>query len=443
MKLKTFPKGGIHPPEKKNPDYDKDNLNATLPSMAVIPLSQHIGSPSECLVKPGDLVEEEQLIGKASGFVSSGIHASIPGEVKEIKEIFLPNGKKSEAVVIELKGEFKRSGKPEQVNTWRDYTNEQLIDIIRDKGVVGLGGATFPTHVKLSVPEEIKLKHLIVNAAECEPYLCSDHVLMLEKSDEIAEGLKILKRILSPDNVIVGIEDNKRDAAAALQKSFSQLDLNAEVALLKTKYPQGAEKNLVQAIIGKEIPSGKLPLALGVVNVNVSTVFAVYEAVCLDKPLVDRFVTIAGGAVKNPGVYRVKVGTSARDLFEECGGFTEEPEKIIFGGPMMGFSVFDPDIPVTKGTSGILALTKKDIKKARVSTCLQCGRCVQSCPMGLNPSYIYKLIDHSEYEEAQEQGLLDCVECGSCAFECPAHLYLVQQYRAGKTIVRRSKGAKN
>lgn len=442
MKLKSFPKGGIHPPHRKNSVYSKDDLNATLPSTAVIPLSQHIGAPASCVVKVGDVVKEEELIGESAGFVSANIHSSIPGEVVEIRDLFLPNGRVSQAVVIETKGEFSRIGKESETYSWEQLSGAELVEIIRESGIVGLGGATFPTHVKMATPEGFELEHLIINAAECEPYLSSDHVLMLECPKEITEGLRILKKILNPGTIQVGMEVNKKDAGELLEKTFQEEGFDASVVLLKNKYPQGAEKNLVKAMIGKEIPSGKLPLSVGVINLNVSTVYAIYEAVVLKKPLVERFVTVAGGAIKNPGVYRVRVGTTARALIEECGGFTEDPEKVIFGGPMMGFTVFDLDVPITKGTSGILALTKKEVNSARTTNCLKCGRCVDGCPMGLLPSRLYKLIEHQELDEAVEYGLNDCVECGSCAYNCPAHLFLVQQFRSGKSIVRRSKGAK-
>ncbi|QEN03806.1 electron transport complex subunit RsxC [Thiospirochaeta perfilievii] len=442
MKLKSFPKGGIHPPHRKNSMYSKDDLNATIPSIAIIPLSQHIGAPAKCVVKVGDIVKEEDLIGESVGFVSANIHTPIPGEVIEIKDVYLPSGRVSPAVVIETKGEFTRLGKPLEVSSWEGLDKSELVDIIKRQGIVGLGGATFPTHVKLTLPEGVELEHLIINAAECEPYLSSDHVLMLEYSKEITTGLKILKKILDPKNIYVGMEVNKKDAGELLTNTFKEESLDASVVLLKNKYPQGAEKNLVRAIIGKEIPSGKLPLSVGVINLNVSTVYAIYEAVCLNRPLVERFVTIAGGAVKKPGVYRVRVGSTAKSLIEECGGLIEEPSKVIFGGPMMGFTVFDLDVPITKGTSGILALTKKEVNAAKTTNCLKCGRCVDGCPMGLLPSKLYKLIDHNKYDEALDEGLNDCVECGSCAYNCPAHLFLVQQFRSGKSIVRRSKGAK-
>ncbi len=442
MKLKSFPKGGIHPPHRKNSKYSRDDLNATLPSQAVIPLSQHIGAPAKCIVNVGDILKEEDLIGEAAGFVSANIHASVPGEVVEIKDIFLPSGRVSQAVVIETKGEFSRLGKTSESYSWNDLTKDEFVNLIKDKGVVGLGGATFPTHVKASLSEDFVLENLIINAAECEPYLSSDHVLMLEYSKEIAIGLKILKHFLKPEKISVGMEINKKDAGELLSRFFIEEEIDAKVVFLKNKYPQGAEKNLVQAIIGKEIPSGQLPLSVGVVNLNISTVYAIYEAVCLRRPLVERFVTISGGAVKKPGVYRVRIGTSTRSLIEECGGLTEDPEKVVFGGPMMGFTIFDLDSPVTKGTSGILALTKKEVHSAKTTNCLKCGRCVDGCPMGLLPSTLYKLIDHGRNDEAVEYGLNDCVECGSCAYNCPAHLFLVQQFRSGKSIVRRSKGAK-
>ena len=442
MKLKSFPKGGIHPPHKKNSAYNRDDLNATIPSIAVIPLSQHIGAPAKCIVSVGDILKEEELIGEANGFVSANIHSSIPGEVIEIKDVFLPSGRVSQAVVVKTQGEFSRLGKPQNITPWENYSATEIISIINEMGIVGLGGATFPTHVKVSVPPDFDLENLIINAAECEPYLSSDHVLMLEYGKEISTGLKILKKVLSPKHISVGMEINKQDAGESLKKIFDQEDLKADIVFLKNKYPQGAEKNLVKAIVGKEIPSGKLPLSVGVVNLNISTVYAIYEAVCLKRPLVERFVTVSGDAIKNPGVYRVRVGTSYRSLITECGGFVEDPVKVISGGPMMGFTVFDLDTPVTKGTSGILALTKKEVKSAKTTNCLKCGRCVDGCPMGLVPSRLYKLISHNMYDQAVEEGLNDCVECGSCAYNCPAHLFLVQQFRAGKSIYRRNQGSK-
>ncbi len=435
--LATFPRG-IHPPGGKGLTESEEIRTAALPPVAVIPLSQHIGAPAECLVQPGDTVKEEDLIGKASGFVSANIHSSIPGTVSEIKEIYLPNGMKSKAVTIELSGEFSRLGKESVKEDWRAMEKDVIKSRIMDRGIVGMGGATFPTHVKMSLPEGKSCEYFIINAVECEPFLTSDHKLMLTQTDEILEGIEIIRKLLSPEKVIIGIEANKMDAARLLEEYIRKKGLDIEVAPLKVKYPQGAEKSLIKAITGREVPSGKLPLEVGVINANVGTCFAIYEAVVYNKPLVERLVTVSGSAVKNPGVFKVRVGTPIRSLIEECGGFIEEPEKIISGGPMMGFAFFDLDTPVTKGTSGVVALTAKDVKKSRITPCLSCGKCVAACPMGLNPTKLYKYLDFEMVEEASAERLMDCVECGSCAYVCPAHLPIVQMFRVGKGEIRKN-----
>jgi electron transport complex protein RnfC len=437
-RIKTFPKGGIHPTDYKEATCNKEVQNASLTSTAIVPLSQHIGAPCECLVKKGDLVEEEQIIGKSGGFVSANIHSPVPGEVIEIKQIFLPNGMAVEAVVIEVKGEFKRLGKESLLHDWRVMTNEEISSKIAEMGIVGQGGATFPTHVKLTLPKGKSCETFIINAVECEPYLTSDHRVMLEKGSEVLEGIQIMQRLLSPLNTIIGIESNKMDAVTLLQSLIAEKGLDIEVIPLEVKYPQGAEKNLIKALTGNEVPSGKLPLEVGVINANVGTCLSVYEALVLNKPVIERIVTVSGGAIKNPSNLKARVGTSFRSLIEDCGGFSEEPVKVIAGGPMMGFAVYDLDTPVTKGTSGILALTAREIKASRPTSCLSCGRCVSSCPMGLNPTKIFKFIDFNMSDQALEAGLMDCVECGSCSFMCPAHIPLVQGFRGGKKIVRKN-----
>ena len=437
-RFNTFPKGGIHPTDYKEATCNKEVQNASLAGTVTVPLSQHIGAPCECLVKKGDMVEEEQLIGKSGGFVSANIHSPVPGEVKEIKKIFLPNGIAVDAVVIEMQGEFKRLGKESPSVDWSGMDNEQIIARIAEMGIVGQGGATFPTHVKLTLPKGKSCETFIVNAVECEPYLTADHRIMLEKGNEILEGIRIIQKILSPLKTVVGIESNKMDAVEHLQNLCSEKGLDIEIMPLAVKYPQGAEKNLIKAVTGREVPSGKLPLEVGVINANVGTCLSIYEAVVLKKPVVERVVTVSGGAIKNPSNLKARVGTSFRTLIEDCGGFSEEPVKVIAGGPMMGFTVYDLDTPVTKGTSGILALTAREVKAAKPSACLSCGRCISSCPMGLNPTKIFKFVDFNMSDQAMEAGLMDCVECGSCSFMCPAHIPLVQGFRAGKKIVRKN-----
>jgi len=437
-RFKTFPKGGIHPTDYKEATCNKEIQNASLSSIAIVPLSQHIGAPCECLVSKGDLVEEEQIIGKSGGFVSANIHSPVPGEVKEIKKIYLPNGMAVQAVVIEIQGEFKRLGKNIEPRDWTSLSNEEILEKISEMGIVGQGGATFPTHVKLSLPKGKNCDTFIINAVECEPYLTSDHRIMLEKGAEVLEGIQIMQRLLSPLKTVVGIEANKLDALELLQGLVKEKGLDIEVMPLEVKYPQGAEKNLIMAVTGKEVPSGKLPLEVGVINANVGTCFSVYEALVFDKPVIERVVTVSGGAIKNPSNLKARIGTSFRSLIEDCGGFSEEPVKVIAGGPMMGFAVYDLDTPVTKGTSGILALTGREIKTAKPTACLSCGRCISACPMGLNPTRLFKFVDFNMYDQALEAGLMDCVECGSCSFMCPAHIPLVQGFRGGKKIIRKN-----
>ncbi len=439
---KSFPKGGIHPYERKEHTRAKQLWNAAIPSLCRVPLQQHVGAPAEALVKPGDTVREGMLIGKAAGFVSAQIHSPIPGIVKSIDEIMLPNGVRTAAIAIELTGEFDRLGKEREHEDWSGKSPEELLSVITEMGVVGMGGATFPTHVKYSLPKGAVAEYLILNGTECEPYLSADHRLMLERAEGVVEGLRIAERILSPKNVVIGIETNKLDAARAIEKVIRAQRLPYRVVPLKLKYPQGDEKQLIKAITGREVPSGGLPIDVGAVASNVGTLFAMYEAVALGKPVIERVVTVTGGAIRNPANLKARIGTSFADLIEECGGFSSIPAKIVAGGPMMGFTVYDLDTPVTKGTSGILALTSREIHAAPQTPCIQCGRCVRACPIGLQPTSLYKLIEHAEYARAVDGGLMDCRECGCCAYSCPAHIPLVQGLRIGKRMARKKKGGK-
>lgn len=437
--VKTFPNGGIHPHDMKHLSKDAKIVNAVIPPVSKIPLSQHIGSPSECVVSAGDKVQEEMLIGKSTGFISTNIHSPVPGIVKSIESILLPTGVASQAVVIELQGEFNRIGKQHEKQNWDSFGKEQLIQKILEKGIVGMGGATFPSHVKYTVPRQKKAEYFVVNGVECEPYLTADYRLMLEKTAELFTGIRIIQKMLGVQKTYIGIELNKPDVIEIMEKAAGESGLDVEVVPCKMKYPQGDEKQLLKAILEKEVPSGGLPLDIGAVVSNVGTIFAVYEAVVWNKPLIERVVTVSGGAVANPANLKVRIGTSAGSLIEECGGFTGNPEKIVMGGPMMGFALCDLDTPVMKGTSGILALTSKECGGARETPCIQCGRCIRSCPMGLNPTRLYKNIDHGEYAAAGEMGLMDCKECGCCAFVCPAHIHLVQGMKWGKGMLKKAK----
>jgi len=440
QELKTFPKGGVHPLGYKKLSCNEKIKNAPLPAEASIPMSQHIGKPAECIVKPGDEVREGMLIGRSQGFVSANIHSPIPGVVKEIKTYFLPNGIKTQAVVIELQGEFDRSGKGGKPSEWRKLDKKRLNEMIAENGIVGLGGATFPTHVKYMVKEGSSIDYLIINGVECEPFLTADHRLMLEKTDEILEGIEIVQKIVSAKEVLIGIEMNKPDAVQVIQERIHKKSLPFRVVPLQVKYPQGDEKMLIKALIDREVPSGGLPLDIGTVVSNVGTIFAVFEAVVYGKPLIERVVTVTGPAIARPANLKTRIGTKIADLIEECGGFKEPPQKLIVGGPMMGFALADPDLPVTKGVSGIIALDAKKSTVFRNLPCIRCARCVDACPWNLTPTVLYKFIEHGEYEEALARGLMDCKECGCCAYVCPSEIPLVQGFKLGKHMARKMKG---
>ncbi len=436
---RTFPRGGIHPPGAKDLTSTSEVRNAPVPSVAVVAMSQHMGKPAECIVAVGDVVREEQLIGRAQGMFSANVHSPVPGKVTELRQIYLPNGVRTQAVVIELEGKFDRSGRGKARKEWSGAAPKELLETIAEKGIVGLGGAAFPTHVKYFVREGLRCELFVANGVECEPYLTADHRLMLEKTDEVLEGIAIVRRILNPDRVVIAIEENKSDAIARMRERVAAAGLDVEVAPLRVKYPQGDEKQLLKALTGREVPSGGLPIDVGAVVSNVGTLHAVQEAVVYGKPLIERFVTVTGSCLVNPGTLKVRIGTRIRDLIEECGGFTEVPAKVVAGGPMMGLAVADLELPVTKGVSGIIAVARGEVSPGAETSCLSCGRCVTHCPFGLNPTRLYKLIDHLQYQAALSEGLMDCKECGVCSYVCPAGIPLTQGLKLGKLVSRRKK----
>lgn len=434
MALATF-RGGAHPPEKKELSKDSPIEFPPEPERVIIPLSQHTGAPCKPAVNVGDLVKKGQLIGTPEGFVSAAVHSSVSGKVLSIETVQLPTGRYSQAVVIENDKQNEWANLKDNPD-YMKLSPEELKEKIKDAGIVGLGGAAFPTHVKLSPPKEKPIDVVILNGAECEPYLTADYRLMIEKTEEVVEGLKILMKILQVKRGIIGIEDNKPDAILKMREAVKGFE-DVEVWALKVKYPQGAEKMLIKATTGREVPPRGLPMDVGVVVQNIGTAFAIYEAVRFGKPLIERVVTITGEGIKNPKNLMVKIGTPVSALIEHCGGFTDGVGKIIAGGPMMGFALLGLDYPVTKGTSGILVLPETEVVHVDdFKPCIRCGRCVDACPMGLIPSMLSILGEKGFYEEMKEYNLFDCFECGTCAFVCPSKRPIVHFVRLGKSLVK-------
>ncbi len=423
--------GGVHPEPRKAATERLPIVELSPPALAVLPLQQHIGPKSRPLVKAGDLVLRGQRIGEAEGFVAAHVHASVAGKVKEVSLQPHPLGTPVEAVVIENDG----TDTPASCEThpWETRTPEALRGLVREAGIVGLGGATFPTHVKLDPPKGKQIDALVVNGAECEPYLTADHRLMLERAAQIVGGARILARILGVNRILVGVEANKPDAVASLRLAGGQ---GVEVESLPVMYPQGAEKQLIKALLGREVPPPPgLPMDAGVVVQNVGTCAAVYDAVCSGRPLIDRVVTVAGGGVSRPGNFRVRIGTPLRQLVEACGGLSPGTVRLVMGGPMMGISQASLDAPVIKGTSGLLALTRDEVPARRAGNCIRCGRCVRACPMGLLPATLALFAQHQLFDRAEGIDAMACIECGSCAYVCPAAIPLVQHIRLAKSRI--------
>ncbi len=435
MILKTFKLGGVHPPENKfSSGAAIEPL--PLPKRIFVPVSQHLGAPSNVLVKRGDEVKTGQLIAKSSGFISANIHSPATGKVFKVDAVMDQSGYKRTSVIIDTSEDEWEEGIDTSEDMLREITmsKQEIIQRINDAGIVGLGGATFPTHVKMMVPDGKKAEYLIINGVECEPYLTSDHRLMLEKGEEMLIGTKILMKALGVDKAMIGIENNKPDAIdhmAELCKKFEGITVHA----LKVKYPQGGEKQLIKALTGREVPSGKLPIETGCVVDNVGTAYAVYEAVQKNKPLIERVVTVTGKAAKNPSNFMVRVGTPISELIEKAGGMPENLGKVIGGGPMMGKALMSVDAPIVKGSSGILLIPEEEAHRTVTKVCIRCGRCISVCPMGLEPFLLAQEVKHELWERAENDKIMDCIECGSCHYTCPSSRPLLDYIRLGKTKV--------
>jgi electron transport complex protein RnfC len=433
--LKTFKLGGVHPAENKL-SANKPIKALPLPESVTLLIAQHIGAPSKVVVAKGEFVKVGQLVAQSSGFVSANIHSSVSGKVTKIESTIDSSGYKKESITIQVEGDIwlDEIDQSDKLITNIDYDAKTIIDKINQAGIVGLGGATFPTHVKLLPPAGMKADVLLINGVECEPYLTSDHRLMLEKGEEVLVGTTLLMKALGVEKAVIGIENNKPDAIEHLSNLALKYK-GIEVCPLKVKYPQGGEKQLIKAVTGREIPSGALPISVGTVVNNVGTAYAVYEAVTKNKPLFERVVTVTGKPLVEPSNYLVRLGTPLSTLIEAAGGLSGEAYKIISGGPMMGKAITTLDIPVTKGTSGILVLDEKEGSRNEMENCIRCGRCVNVCPMGLEPYLLMPLAENQDWERCEQEKVMDCIECGSCSFTCPAHRPLLDFIRLGKASV--------
>ena len=435
--MKTFRKGGVHPAENKI-SSGSSILDLPVPGLVTVHLSQHLGVPAQPVVDKGDSVRTGQLIAKSAGFVSANIHSPVSGTVQKIEPVPDITGYPKMAIVIEVRGDewIETIDRTDTIVRPDKLSREEIIARISEMGVVGMGGATFPSHVKVSVPKGKKAEILIINGVECEPYLTSDHRLMLEKGEEILIGAGFLMRALPVDQAVIGIEKNKPDAIEHLRKLSSGYP-GIRVEPLKVKYPQGGEKQLIKAITGREVPSGGLPIDVGAVVHNIGTAFAVYEAIAKNKPLFERVVTVTGKSLAKNANFKVRIGTPVSSLIEAAGGLPDDTGKVISGGPMMGRALPGLNAPVTKGTSGIVVMKANESVRKTVMNCIRCARCASACPMGLEPYFLMSLGDARRWEEMETARALDCMECGSCSFTCPSNRPLLDYIRIGKTNVNR------
>ena len=436
--MKTFPLGGVHPSDNKKWSNAKAIEVLELPDVVNIPLGQHIGAPATAKVAKGDKVLTGQLIAEATGFMSANIHSPISGTVTAVD--MQPNGQGLRQMMITIKREgdewMPEIDRSAEIKRECDLEADAIIAKIKNAGIVGMGGATFPTHVKLSIPNGCKAEYLIINGVECEPYLTSDHRTMLERGEELLIGVEILKKALKVEKAIIGVENNKPDAIAHLKNLIAEKKFDVVVEPLKVQYPQGGEKQLIAAVTGREVPPPPgLPIHVGAVVCNASTTVAIYEAVQKNKPLIERVVTITGKELKEPRNLLTRMGTPIQKLVDMAGGLPEGDVKVVNGGPMMGRAMVNLDSPVTKGCSGVTVFSGKEAHRVDMECCIKCAKCVSACPMGLEPYLISKMSKKQMWESVEAERITDCIECGCCQYTCPAGLPLLDYVRLGKQTV--------
>ena len=447
MKLSTFKIGGIHPEENKLTAEVATQV-APLPTQAVFPLSQHIGAPAKPVVGKGDRVKVGTLLAEAGGFVSAPIYSSVSGTVVKIDTVVDATGYRKPAIFIKVEGDeweegIDRSDQLETLDAHPELTPEEIVERVKQAGITGMGGAGFPTHVKLCPPPTAKAECVIINAVECEPYITSDYRLMMEHADEIVVGLQLLMKAAKVERGYIGIEENKPKAIDLLAEKTSGL-AGIEVVPLKMKYPQGGEKQLVDAVIGRQVPAPPaIPVNVGAIVQNVGTAFAVYQAVMKRKPLFERYTTVSGKELKNPTNFLVRMGTPMSQLIDLCGGMPEGDNKVLAGGPMMGRALMNTEVPICKGTNAVTILSGKDAVRQEAQPCIRCAKCVSACPMGLEPYLLSKLSARHLYDRAEELDITSCISCGSCQFTCPSHRPLLDQIALGKAAVMNIIRARN
>ena len=443
--MKTFSIGGVHPHGNKL-SAGKPIVLAAVPQKAYILLGQHIGAPAKPIVARGDEVKVGQKIAEPGGFVSAAIYSSVSGKVSKIDNIVDASGYPRPAIIIDVQGDewVDTIDRTDTIVRECDLKPEEIVKKVAEMGIVGMGGAQFPTQVKLAPPPTAKPECVVINGAECEPYLTADHALMLEHAEEILVGVSILMKAMKVNRGYIGIENNKPDAIAKMEAAAKTFQ-GIEIVPLKMKYPQGGEKQLIQAILDRYVGSGALPITTGALVQNVATAFAVYQAVQKNKPLIERVVTVTGKSLANPSNLLVRIGTPIQQLIDACGGLPEDTGKVISGGPMMGKAVATTEIPTTKGTSGITIMNQKDARRGEVQPCIRCAKCVAACPMGLEPYLLAQLAEHGEFEREINEQIMDCLSCGACQFTCPANRPLLDYISLGKAkagAILRSRSAK-